>query len=121
MRAKAPSWSWGSLSVHCTADTCLGYKFSNTAKVACSLKDWKIYPPDRSRFGPVYAGQLRLLAPRRPFLDPAVHGVDKWLGLTFNDADCYIVVDLDIGQSDVDWDTVECMKSLSSVEEYFVS
>ena len=56
VRAKAPSWSWGSLPVHCTADALLGYKFSSTAKVACSLKDWKIYPPDRSRFGPVYAG-----------------------------------------------------------------
>lgn len=112
VRAKAPSWSWGSLSVHCTADAWLGYKFSNTAKVACTLKDLKIYPPDRSIFGPVYSGQLRLLAPRRPFLDPAVHEGDKWLGLTFNGADCYIAVDLDMRQSDVDWDTVECMKIL---------
>ena len=60
----------------------------------------------------MFAGQLYLLAPRRPFLDPAVHEVDKWLGFAFNGADCYIAVDLDMGQSDVDWDTVECMKIL---------
>lgn len=119
MRAKTSSWSWESLSVHCTADVWLEYKFSNIAKVACTLKDLKIYSSNRSIFEPVYSDQLRLLASRRPFLNSAVHEEDKWLGLTFNDANCYIAVDLDMRQSDVDWDTIECMKILKLCERTF--